>query len=111
MAKSNSSPGNGKPTNKSAAIREALAQNPKASSKEIVSVLRAKGLKVAPTLVYYVKSQQKRARRKAKRERIATASRTTASANPVELVLRVKDIAREVGGVRNLKKLVDVLAE
>jgi len=35
----------------------------------------------------------------------------TGAANPVELVLRVKDMAREVGGIRNLKQLVDLLAE
>jgi hypothetical protein len=31
--------------------------------------------------------------------------------NPVELVLRVKDLAREVGGIKHLKQLVDLLAE
>lgn len=31
--------------------------------------------------------------------------------NPVELVLRVKDLAREVGGINQLKQLVDLLAE
>ena len=41
----------------------------------------------------------------------AEVSRTTTTKNPVELVLRVKDIAREVGGIANLKKLVDLLAE
>src|SRR5713226_2628181 len=110
MAKSNSASRNGKP-NKSAAIREALAENPKASSKEIVSILAAKGLKVAPTLVYYVKSRQNVAARKAKRERRAEVSKASAAANPVELVLRVKDLAREVGGIAHFKKLVDVLAE
>ena len=31
--------------------------------------------------------------------------------NPVELVLRVKELAREVGGIGQLKQLVDLLAE
>ena len=31
--------------------------------------------------------------------------------NPVELVMRVKQLAREVGGIRNLKQLVDLLAD
>jgi hypothetical protein len=101
----------GKPGNRSAAIREALAQNPKAGSQEIVALLAEKGVKVAPTLVYYVRSKQNQARRKQKRARVAEASRTTAAVNPVELVLRVKDLAREVGGVRNLKLLVGLLAE
>ena len=110
MAKSKATARNGKP-NKSAAIRESLAENPKASSKEIVGVLAAKGLKVAPTLVYYVNSRQKVAARKAKRERAAETTRTSAAANPVELVLRVKNLARDVGGIAHFKKLVDILAE
>src|SRR5258706_1080845 len=109
MAKSNGTPGNGRRSNKSDAIREALAQNPKAKSKEIIAVLAQKGIKVAPTLIYYVKSKQNRARRRAKRALVAETYRKTASGNPVELVLRVKDLAREVGGIRNLKQLVDLL--
>jgi hypothetical protein len=105
MAKSNAASGNGKPTNKSEAVREALAENPKAGSREIIAKLAEKGVKVAPTLVYYVKSKQNQARRRAKRAKVV------ATGNPVELVLRVKDIAREVGGIKNLKQLVDLLAE
>jgi hypothetical protein len=50
-------------------------------------------------------------KRRARRERVAAASRNSSHANPVEVVLRVKDLAREVGGIRNLKQLVDLLAE
>jgi hypothetical protein len=102
---------NGQGGNKSEAIRQALTENPKAKSKEIISLLAAKGVKVAPTLVYYVKSKQKLAKRRQKRERVAAASRSTATHNPVELVIRVKDLAREVGGIGNLKMLVDLLAD
>jgi hypothetical protein len=113
MPKSNTTAGsaNGKPGNRSDAIREALAQNPKASSKEIMTLLAAKGLKVSPTLVYYVRSKQHQAKRRQKQERVAETSRKTANGNPVELVLRVKGLARDVGGIGNLKQLVDVLAE
>lgn len=38
--------------NKSQAIREALEQNPKASAKDVVDALAAKGIKVAVGLVY-----------------------------------------------------------
>ena len=102
---------NGKPPNRSDAIREALAENPKAGSKEIVTKLAEQGIKVSPTLVYYVKSKQNKERRRAKRERVASQSRDTSAGNPVELVLRVKQMAREVGGIKNLKMLVDLLAE
>src|SRR4051812_3272602 len=112
MAKSKSAAGgNGKPGNKSEAVREALAQNPQATSKEVVAQLADRGIKVDPTLVYYVRSKQKQAKRRQRRERVAESSRQNAVGNPVELVLRVKDLAREVGGIRNLKQLVDLLAE
>jgi hypothetical protein len=101
----------GTPVNKSEAIREFLAENPNADTKGVVAGLAEKGLKVAPTLVYFIRSKQSQARRRARRERVAASSRGTGSKNPVEVVLRVKDLAREVGGIRNLKMLVDLLAE
>ena len=61
--------------------------------------------------MYYVRSKLRQADRKARRERVAESSRGTGAANPVEVVLRVKDLAREVGGITNLKLLVDLLAE
>ena len=44
-------------------------------------------------------------------EGVAASSRQMASANPVEVILRVKDFARELGGIKNLKILVDLLAD
>ena len=102
---------NGQGVNKSQAIREFLAGNPKADTKTVVAGLAEKGLKVAPTLVYFIKSKQNQAKRRAKRDRVAESSRGTGSKNPVEVVIRVKDLAREVGGIKNLKTLVDLLAE
>ncbi len=103
--------GNGQPASKSEAIRGVLAQNPKFTSREIIARLAERGIKVSTTMVYYVRSKQKQASRRAKRERVAESSRQTGIKNPVELVLRVKDLAREVGGIRHLKQLVDLLAE
>lgn len=102
---------NGQPVNKSQAIREFLAENPKADTKSVVAGLAEKGVKVAATLVYFIKSKQNQAKRRAKRERVAESSRQITSRNPVELVLRVKELAREVGGIKTLKTLVDVLAD
>jgi len=110
MARPKGSP-NGDGVNKSAAIREALAANPAAGSKDIVATLAAKGVRVSPTLVYFIKSQANKAKRQKKRAQVAAASEKTAHSNPVEVVLRVKNLAREVGGIRNLKMLVDLLAE
>jgi hypothetical protein len=101
----------GTPINKSQAVRDFLAGHPTADTKAVVAGLAEKGVKVAPTLVYFVKSKQRQARRRAKRDRAAESSRQAGSKNPVEVVLRVKDLAREVGGIKNLKLLVDLLAE
>ena len=61
--------GNGKRVNKSEAIRELLKQQPAAKSKEIVAQMARRGIRVAPTLVYYIKSKQKQQRRRQKRQR------------------------------------------
>jgi hypothetical protein len=106
-----SAPADGGKVNKSQAVREYLTANPTADSQAVIDAMAAKGVKVAPTLVYYVRSKLGQARRKAKRERVAASSRQTGASNPVELVLRVKDLAREVGGIANLKQLVDLLAD
>jgi hypothetical protein len=101
----------GKPVNKSAAIRETISQNPHAQSKEIVSLLEKKGIKVRPTLVYYIKSKQGQQRRRQKRELVRVTSQKTGSSNPVELILKVKHLATEAGGIKSLKQLVDALAD
>lgn len=103
--------GSGQPVTKSEAIRGILAQNPKLTSREVIAQLAEKGMKASTTMVYYVRSKQKQATRRAKRERVAESSRQSGIKNPVELVLRVKDLAREVGGIHSLKQLVDLLAE
>lgn len=104
MTKGATGSGNAK-VNKSQAIREMFTQDPKMESKAVIDSLAGRGVKVSPTMVYYVRSKMKQAKRKEKRDRVA------ATTNPVELVLRVKDLAREVGGIKNLKQLVDLLAE
>ena len=110
MAKKESSDG-AQSVNKSEAIRNLFAENPKADTKVVIARLAEKGVKVSPTMVYYIRSKQRLAKRKAKRAQVAESSRKSGAVNPVELVLRVKDIAREVGGIRNLKQLVDLLAD
>ena len=106
MAKSKS---NG--VNKSQEIRNALKDNPKAKSSEIVALLAAKGIKIAPSLVYMVKSHMKRKQRRQRRELATSTSKALGIANPVDLILKVKALAGEAGGIRKLKQLVDVMAE
>jgi hypothetical protein len=110
MAKSNGAGRKGGP-NRSDAIRAELAANPKATSREIMNKLAEKGIKVSSTLVYFVKSKMGKAKRRAKRAQAVEASTRLGSNNPVEVVSRVKDLARDVGGIRHLKKLVDLMAE
>lgn len=94
--------------NKSQAIRDALSENPKAGSKEIVARLAEKGIKVSGTLVYYIKSKARKAIRQQKRMAAASVAK---NGSAVDVVIRVKALATEVGGIKQLKQLVDVLAE
>jgi hypothetical protein len=110
MAKARSGSENGK-VNKSQAIRELFAEDPKMDSKTVMGRLAEKGIKVSPTMVYYVRSKLNLAKRRAKRERVAESSKGSQARNPVELVSQVKQLAHEVGGIKRLKQLVDLLAE
>lgn len=92
--------------NKSQVIRDILAADPKADYKTVIARAAEKGAKVSQTMVYYVRSKLGQAARKARREQAAVTSRS-----PVELVGRVKKLAAEVGGMKQLKQLVDLLAE
>ncbi|WP_238537571.1 hypothetical protein [Zavarzinella formosa] len=110
MAKTNTSE-NGKPLNRSQAVRDYLKENPGADSKGIIDGLGAKGIKVTPTLIYFVKGQLNKAKRRVKREKVAEEAKLTPARNPIEIVAQVKALAAELGGIKNLKKLVDLLAE
>lgn len=97
--------------NKSAEIRAILEKNPKTPAKEITASLAGKGIKVSQNLIYFIKAKMGAKRRKAKRLKAAAAGKNAGMANPVQLVLKVRSLAAEAGGIRNLKQLVDVLAE
>ena len=96
--------------NRSQAIRDILAVNPKTPSNEIISTLAAKGIKVSHTLIYFVRGHMKNAKRKKMRQRVAQAVPST-NGNPIELIRRVKGLAADVGGINKLKQLVEMLAE
>jgi len=106
MAKSNSGRGT-----KGEAIRQILTENPKTATKAIVASLAEKGVNVSKNHVYYIKSRMRQKKRRQKREKAAETTRTTAMPNPAQAVAKVKSLARELGGLKNLKQLVDVLAE
>jgi hypothetical protein len=97
--------------NKSDAIRDILSRNPHTPVREIVSTLNQRGITVHPNLVYLIKSKAKARNRKQKREKALENSRQLGIVNPVQLVLEVRRLAEQTGGIRHLKQLVDVLAE
>lgn len=99
----------GPKVNKSAEIRDFLAQNPKASNAEVIAALAEKGLKVAPTLIYFIKSKEKKKHRRAKRETAKAASKSFGATDPISMVRQVKELAHLVGGYKQLKSLIDIL--
>jgi hypothetical protein len=97
--------------NKSAAIRELLAKDFHTPVSEIVKTLDQRGITVHPNLVYLIKSKAKAKRGRQKREKALQNSKELGVANPVELIMAVRQLSEKAGGIRHLKQLVDVLAE
>jgi hypothetical protein len=99
--------------NKSQAIRVLLDQHPKAKAKDIVAALAKKQIAVQPGLVYIIKGRlaQMKSHKRKKAARIARAGQKTGSTDPVALILKIKSLAEDAGGIDNLKALVSVLAD
>src|SRR6185437_12043937 len=96
---------------KSQFIRDMLASNPQADFASVKAKGEEQGLKIAGSLYYMVKSKAGKARRKAKREKAVAASGTMNARSPVDVVRRVKELANDVGGLKNLMQLVSLLSE
>jgi hypothetical protein len=98
--------------NKSEEIRQLMRAYPQMPVKEIVSTLAQKGIKVADTLVYYIKGKMKgrKGRRKKARQMVQKVA-ATGSSDPVATIIKVKGWASEVGGLKKLKALVDALSD
>jgi hypothetical protein len=107
----NAASDNGTPINKSEAVRGFMAAHPQASTREVVAALAGKGVKVTPALVYMIKSKARHAKKRARRDRAVASSRGMAAADPVALIRSVRELGERVGGIQNLKRLVDLLAE
>ncbi len=97
--------------NKSQAIRDILAKNPKTPVQEIVATLASQGIKISNNLAYLVKNKMEAKRRKVKRQKAMAASNHAGIDNPVELIRGIKSLAEMAGGIRRLKEVVEVLAE
>ena len=96
---------------KAAAVRAILAKDPKTPAREIIASLKQQGIKISEAYVYMLKSKAKAKGHREKREKAVAASRSAGLADPVELVQGIKVLAQKAGGMRTLKKLVDLLAE
>jgi hypothetical protein len=98
-------------SNKSQAIRDVLSADPKANFKTVQSKLAESGIKIGNALFYMVKSKAGKAKRKAKRASAEAASSKMTVRSPVEIVRKVKELAGDVGGMKNLMQLVSLLAD
>jgi len=94
--------------NKSEEIRQILSQNLKTPVKDVIASLSAKGIKVRASLVYAIKTQMKKRKRKQLRQKVA---RVSPNGNAVQLIRAVKSVAAQAGGMKNLKELVEALSE
>jgi repressor of nif and glnA expression len=93
--------------NKSEEVRQLLKANPKMTAKEIVSTLAGKKIDVTESLVYFVKGKMKG--RKTRKQRVAKAAVTTNGLDTVSTILKVKNLASELGGMGKLKAMVEAL--
>lgn len=116
-AKPGKKPASPEAPNKSQAIRDLLTQKPKTSVQEVISTLAAQGIDVKKGLVYMVKnSMQSKKRREAKetatvaiKENATTSS--DGSGDALKMIKQVRGLAAELGGMKNLKALVEALSE
>jgi hypothetical protein len=99
------------PGTKADAIREILTADPNTKTKDVVAQLTAKGMKVSDNHVYLIKSKMKARKKRQVRANAVAVTQRNGTPNPVQAVTKVKTLARELGGLKNLKQLVDVLSE
>ncbi len=102
--------------NKTEEVRLLLKANPQFSAKEAMEKLAEKGIKISNALFYYTKGQMKgRKARKQKDQKTAAAKVTEATlvikGEALSTILKVKGWAKEVGGMKTLKALVEALSE
>src|ERR1043165_6673184 len=100
--------------NMSEEIRQVLKASPDMKTREVVAALAKQGIEVKSGLVSLVKGQMKgRQHRKEKVRKmvakVAATTGTTGHHDAVSLILTVKSLASEVGGIDKLKALVDAL--
>jgi hypothetical protein len=101
----------GKKPSRSQSIREFLERNPRAKAKEVVEQLGQQGIKVNASLVYMVKGSMKSRAGRKRRRAARAAGMAGAVVNPVALIRKVRALAEEAGGMKQLQELIAVLGE
>jgi hypothetical protein len=98
--------------NRSEEVRKLLTAKPDMPPKDVVATLAKRGIKVTDSLVYFLRGKiQGRKGRRQKARLFVAKVEATGNSDPVATVLKVKRWAEEVGGLKKLKALVDVLSE
>jgi hypothetical protein len=101
--------------NKSQAIRDLLKEMPDIKANDAVTALAEKGITVKSSLFYIVKGKvaggKKRRRKNTKAAVEIVAASTSGNGDALGTIMKIKKLAAEVGGIRTLKSLVDVLSE
>jgi hypothetical protein len=100
-----------KSPNKADHIRALLKENPRMKTKEVVQTLASKGVKVSANHVYILKSKAKHRKHKRQKDEAVAAGGKAGIPNPVQAVTKVKNLARELGGLGTLRQLVTLLSE
>lgn len=100
--------------NRSQAIRDVYKAKPDVSVKEVIETLAGKGIRVKPGLVYMIKgrlSTRKRGRRKGQKsaQKVAKVTAVSTNGDVLGTIKKVKALASEVGGLKKLQALVEVL--
>ena len=101
--------------NRSEEVRQLLKADPKITAKDAVVALGKKGIEISDNLFYLVKGKVlgRKARKKKAKKMVANVveSTGTGSVDAVTTILKVKAWAKEVGGLKKLKALVEALSE
>jgi hypothetical protein len=104
-----------KSVNKSQAVRDLLTENPNLSFQETSGTLATKGINLTKGLFYLVrkgmKSKKRKTGKKVSSKMVATPSSNGGGDDALTTIKQIKGLATELGGMKNLKALVEALSE
>jgi arginine repressor len=99
--------------NKSQAIREALARNPKILPKDLVEELKSQGIEVTPAYVSNIKTSLKKGKKKRATARKGARASSNSGAAPTKVdvsdLVKAKSLADQVGGLEKAQELLTAL--